>query len=79
MEVIRLKMRIANVVKELGPEEAIRVIDNNISSFPMMSTTHLECHELLKKAKRLIEEGKFDELTEVDRQIESLAGYDMWE
>jgi len=72
-------MRIATLVKERGPKEAIEVIDENISSFPMMSSTHFECYELLKKAKLLIEEGKLDDLKEIDERLKSLEIQNLFE
>jgi len=70
-------IRVATLVKEHGKEKAIKIL--NAYKFLMMTTTHFEYAELLKKAKHLIEEGKLDELEELDKKLEELEHYDLWD
>jgi hypothetical protein len=70
-------IRVATLIKKLGKEKTIEILDTY--EFPMMTTTHFEYAELLKKAKCLIEEGKLDELPELDKKLEELEDYDLWD
>jgi hypothetical protein len=70
-------IRVATLVKKHGKEKTIEVLDTY--KFPMMTTTHFEYAEMLKRAKCLIKEGKLDELEELDKKLEELEHYDLWD
>ena len=70
-------IRVATLVKKHGKEKTIEILD--AYEFPMMTTTHFEYAELLKKAKCLIEEDKLDELEALDKKLEELEDYDLWD
>jgi len=71
--------KIEKLVKEHGRKKAIEILNGYLSNFPMMTTTHFEYAKLLEKAKCLIKEGKLDELEELDKKLEELEHYDLWD
>jgi len=79
MSIVGTAIRVAKLVEERGKEGAIKVLEHHLNNKLMMTSTHFEYHELLAKAKRLIEDGKLDELPELDKKLEDLEDYDLWD
>jgi len=75
----KMAIRVETLVKEHGKEGAIRILDDYLRNFLMMTTTHFEYRELLEKAKCLVEEEKFHELPRLDRRLEELEHYGLWD
>lgn len=70
-------IKISDLVKEKGKKKTIEILNN--SKFPMMTTTQLEFASLLEEAKRLIKKNKIKKLPAIDKKIEFLEGFDLWD
>lgn len=70
-------IRVATLIKKYGKEKAIKILENY--QFPMMTKTHFEYAKLLKKAITLIKEGRINELKKMDKKLEELEHYDLWD
>jgi len=81
MEVMNLGRTIAQQLQEDGAEETIRAIKRTVSNMPPWALTsiHWEYIEVLNKAIPLIEEGKIDELRQIDEELENLRIQDLFD